>query len=211
HIEQPYPFDAGDGVQASQQAAERASLAEIVAVERRVLRDEQQLLHAARAELLGLADDLVSRARRVLAAKARDDAEGTGVITALRDLHVRVMLRRRQMTGRLRIVDVGRQLGARAELLVFRPRPVPRTGTCTGTRSIQCHWYCTGDSPQIGFRLGAGCERAYDVRHFTGAEHCVDLRDLRPQLVAIPLRETAGDDQAFARAGLLQLRHLEDR
>ena len=51
---------------------------------------------------------------------------------------------------------------------------------------------------------------ADDLRHFAGAEHRVDLRNLRLQLVAIALAEAAGHDQPLAGAGLLELRELEN-
>ena len=53
-------------------------------------------------------------------------------------------------------------------------------------------------------------DRADDLRHLTGAEHRVDLRNLVLQLVAIALRHATGDDKAPARAGPFVLRHLED-
>ena len=47
-VEQPDPLEAVDRVQLAQQPRERAALAAIDAVERRVLRDQQQFLDAAR-------------------------------------------------------------------------------------------------------------------------------------------------------------------
>ena len=49
-IEQPDPLEAVDRVQLAQQPRERAALAAVDAVERRVLRDEQQLADAALGE-----------------------------------------------------------------------------------------------------------------------------------------------------------------
>jgi hypothetical protein len=49
------------------------------------------------------------------------------------------------------------------------------------------------------------------LRHFAGAEHDVDLGDLRLELIPIALAQTAGDDQPLTRAPALQLGHFEDR
>ena len=54
-------------------------------------------------------------------------------------------------------------------------------------------------------------DRADNLRHFAGAEHRVDLGNLRFQLVAITLAEAAGDDQPFAVAAFLEFRELENR
>ena len=53
-------------------------------------------------------------------------------------------------------------------------------------------------------------KRADDLGHFAGAEQRVDLGNLILQFVPVSLGEAPGDHQPLARAGLLQLRHLED-
>ena len=55
----------------------------------RVLRDQVELEGARRHEPLGLGDDVVGRARALLAAHARDDAEGAGAVAPLGDLQPR--------------------------------------------------------------------------------------------------------------------------
>ena len=60
-VEQPDPLEAVDRVQLAQQPGERAALAAVDAVEGRVLRDQQQLLHAARARRARLGDDRLGR------------------------------------------------------------------------------------------------------------------------------------------------------
>ena len=56
-VEQPDPLEAVDAVQAPQQPRQRATLAAVDAVERRVLRDEQQFLDAASGQAFGFVDD----------------------------------------------------------------------------------------------------------------------------------------------------------
>ena len=65
-VEQADPLEAVDRVQLAQQAGERAALVAVDAVERRVLRDEQQFLDAARRERARLADDRVGRPAAVV-------------------------------------------------------------------------------------------------------------------------------------------------
>ena len=57
---------------------------------------------------------------------------------------------------------------------------------------------------------GRAAEGPDDVGHLAGAEHSVDLRNLGPQLLAVPLGQAAGDDERPAASVLLVLRHLED-
>ena len=105
-VEQTDPFEAPDRVQIAQQSGERAAFAAVDAVERGVLRDEQQLLHAARRQGLRFAHDGLRTAAPVMPPERRDDAERALVVASFGDLHVGVMLRRRQITRRFRIVNV---------------------------------------------------------------------------------------------------------
>ena len=63
--------------------------------------------------------------------------------------------------------------------------------------------------------MNAASARAFngadDFRHVACAEHGVDFRNLFAQLVTIALAEAAGDDQALAGAGFLELGELENR
>src|SRR2546423_15602169 len=59
-----------------------------------------------------------------------------------------------------------------------------------------------------GFRA---FDNAHDLRDVSGAEHSIDLRNLRLQLVAIALAKTSRDDEPLAGAGLFELGQLEDR
>ena len=60
----------------------------IAAVGDGVLRDQVHLEDAAATKLFDLAHDVVGRARALLAAHLRDDAERAGAVAALGDLHV---------------------------------------------------------------------------------------------------------------------------
>ena len=50
----------------------------------------------------------------------------------------------------------------------------------------------------------------HNFRHLTRTEHGIDLRNLRLELLAIALGETAGHDQPRAAAVLLVLGHFEN-
>jgi hypothetical protein len=64
--------------------------------------------------------------------------------------------------------------------------------------------------PSTGATRGGPADGLDDLRDFAGPEHRVDLRNLRLELLSIPLRHAAGDDEPLALAGLLQLGHLEN-
>ena len=69
---------------AREAVGEGAALLPIDPVEARVLRDEQQLLDAAAAQALRLANDRVVRPAAIVAAQRGDDAERALVVAALR-------------------------------------------------------------------------------------------------------------------------------
>src|SRR5690606_22315240 len=107
-VEETDPEITLDGVQLAEEGGERgaaggvnrcarirALLPGIHAEKRRVLRDEIELLDAFLDELACLGDDTLNGAAAVAAANLRDDTEGAGVVTALGDLDVGKMLRRK--------------------------------------------------------------------------------------------------------------------
>jgi hypothetical protein len=57
----------------------------------------------------------------------------------------------------------------------------------------------------------AGAESFEDLRHLSRAQHRVDFRDLLRELVAVPFRQAARDDQPRAFTVALLLRHFQDR
>ncbi len=73
-----------------------------------VLGDEVDLLHAAFHESLDLAEDGILGAGAVRAADFRNDTEGAGVVAALGDFHVGVMIRREAEARGIVIRDVFR-------------------------------------------------------------------------------------------------------
>ena len=87
----------------------RRALTGIAAVERRVLRDEDDLAHAAGGQRARFAHDRVDRTAAVVAAQRRDDAERALVVAAFRDLDVREMPRRREHARRVGVVEIRRQ------------------------------------------------------------------------------------------------------
>ena len=107
-IQQPDPFESVDDIQGAQQPCERAALVTIDAVERRVLRDQQELLDAARRQRARLTDNRLGPTAPVVAPERWNDAEGTLVVAAFGDLHVGIMFRRREQARGVGVVDVGR-------------------------------------------------------------------------------------------------------
>ena len=57
---------------------------------------------------------------------------------------------------------------------------------------------------------GRNARSVQDVFELTGADDCVDLGDVLPDLVAVALHQAAGDDDALGAAFGLVLDHLED-
>jgi hypothetical protein len=145
---------------------------------------------------------LTPRPAAVVAAQRRDDAEGALVVAPFGDLDVGVVPRRRQKPRRLRVVDVGWQVpgfGTRdSGLDRFAVRTQKRNRPSPGPRV---------PSPQP---RAPGPDCIHDLRHFTGPQHRVNLRNLRHQLATVTLSHATGDDEPLALAGLLQLGHLED-
>ena len=107
-VKQAHPEVAFDAVDLAQQGAKRVALARI---HRRawlwplafplvhaeiggVLRDEVDLFDAGFHQCFDFLDDRLLGARAVTAADLRDDAEGAGVVAALGDFHIRVVIRR---------------------------------------------------------------------------------------------------------------------
>ena len=82
-------------------------VADVDAVGRGVLADDQQFLRAGGDQLLGLAQDRVGAAADEVAADRRDDAEGAAVVAALGDLQIAVVARG-QLEARFRHqVEIG--------------------------------------------------------------------------------------------------------
>ncbi len=179
-VEQPDPFEAVDLVELAQQSRERAALVAIDAVERRVLRDQQQFLHAAGRQRARFADDRVCRPAAILAAQRRDDAERALVVAAFGDLHVGVVTRRRQQSWRLGVVDVGRQgRGTRGAWCEVRgARCGVRGAGCGVRRAVK---YERRDPAGASHLTRVHLfDRSDDFRHLAGAEHRIDLRNLAP-------------------------------
>ncbi len=164
-VEQPDPFETVDRIQVAQQARQRTAFLPIDAIERRILRDQQQLLDAPSCERTGFADDRIARTAPILAAQRRDDAEGTFVVAAYRDFHVGVKARRGKQAWRLCVVNVGRQR-----------QPMRRAGI--GRR------VCGPAQGRPRAVEGEAASRPRQSRrrspHLPGPEHRVDFRDLRP-------------------------------
>ena len=82
-----------DFTQLAQQLRQLALAVEVDAVAARVLRDDDQLLHAVLSQHSRLIEAVVHRAAAVAAPQRRDDAVGAVVVAALGDLQVGVVVR----------------------------------------------------------------------------------------------------------------------
>ena len=112
-IEQAYPLDAVHLVERADQARQGIALLAVDAVERRVLRHEQQLFDAPRRQPVRFVDHRLDAAATIVAAHLRDHAEGAFVVAALGDLHVGVVTRRGEAPRRGGVVEVGGQVDAK--------------------------------------------------------------------------------------------------
>ena len=75
-------------------APEAGAVFDVHAVGARVLRDDEQLLHAGLHQVLGFLHHLADRAAHEVAAHRGDDAERAAVVAAFGDLQIRVVPRR---------------------------------------------------------------------------------------------------------------------
>ena len=71
----------------------RGCVADVDAIGRGVLADDQQFLGPGGDQLLGLAQDRVGAAADEIAAHRRDDAEGAAMVAALGNLQIAVVAR----------------------------------------------------------------------------------------------------------------------
>ena len=110
------PVEAIDLAKFTQQLRQLPRAVEILAIAAGVLRDDDQFLHAVLGERLRLGDQFLHLPAAVMAAQLRNDAERAIVVTALGDLEIGILLRRRQDAARLvqRDADV-------IEALIFLP------------------------------------------------------------------------------------------
>ena len=110
------PVEAIDLTKLAQQLRQLPRTVEVFAIAAGVLRDDDQFLHAVLGERLGLGDQLLHLPAAVMAAQLRNDAERAIVVTALGDLEIGILLRRRQDAARL--VQRGADV---VEALIFLP------------------------------------------------------------------------------------------
>ena len=85
----PHPVDAVDGGELGQHRLEQPQVAEVLAVGRGVLADQEQLAHALGGQPLRLVDDVAGPAADERAAEARDRAEGAASVAAAGQLERR--------------------------------------------------------------------------------------------------------------------------
>ena len=85
----PHPVDAVDGGELGQQRLEEADVAEVLAVGRGVLADQEQLAGTLGGQPAGLLDHLGRAAADEGAAEARDRAEGAAAVAATGELEAR--------------------------------------------------------------------------------------------------------------------------
>jgi len=100
-IEEAHPADPVDFRHALHEGGEGAALGlrQVAPVGDGVLRDQIELDHALRGELLGLAHDVIGAARALLAAKLGDRAKRADAVAAFGDFDVRVHVGAGQNAG----------------------------------------------------------------------------------------------------------------
>src|SRR5207253_2507656 len=76
----------------------------------RILRHQNQLLHAFFSKLMSFGDDRSKATAAKMAAHLRNEAESTGTITAFRDFYERIMRRCCQHARCRFVVKIGRTL-----------------------------------------------------------------------------------------------------
>jgi hypothetical protein len=91
---------------------------QIDTVSARVLRDDQDFLHARADQTLGFAEHVADGPAREITPHRRDDAEAAAVIAALGDLEVRVMTRRQ--SNPLRRHEIDERVVLRRQVLMHR-------------------------------------------------------------------------------------------
>ena len=101
-------------------------VAEVDAIGRGVLADDQQLLRPGGDQLLGLAQDRVGAAADEVAAQRRDDAEGAAMVAALGDLQIGIVARGELQPGVRHQVEIGRRRHRRG--VVDRADHAPHIG-----------------------------------------------------------------------------------
>src|SRR3712207_9264646 len=67
----------------------RSAVLDVDTIRARVLRDDEELLHPALHQVLGIVHHFPDRPRHEVAAHGRDDAEGAAMVAPFRDLEVR--------------------------------------------------------------------------------------------------------------------------
>ena len=72
-------------------APESGSVTDVNPVSTRILRDHQQLTHARAHQILGLGHHIANRAADQITAHLRDDAKGTAMVAAFRNLEIGVV------------------------------------------------------------------------------------------------------------------------
>ena len=178
-----------------------APQAEVLAVARRVLRDQDELRDALRLERPRLRDERVDRAAPLAAAHLRDRAEGAGVVAALADLQVRVAAAAREDARRRLVVEPGR------ERLLREPRKRRAGPTAAAGALLQLV------EAEEGVDLGdlVGELAAVLLDHAAGDDDAVDLapllaldllEDRLDRLLLGLVDEPAGVDDDDARLGV---------
>ena len=104
-VERADPVHALDRAERAQELRELRLAVEVAPVLRRVLRDEDDLLHAARGEVHHLIADILDGAAAVGAADVGDGAEGAAVVAALGDLHIGGVGGRRRDARRVLVIE----------------------------------------------------------------------------------------------------------
>ena len=196
-VADPHPVDALDRGELGQQLLEQREVAEVLAVRRRVLADEEQLAHALLPQPSRLGDDVGGSPRHERATEHRDGAERAAPVAAARDLQRRPRAGVQPRAHELLAVAVTRERdGGRGIRAVDRGQREqhPPVG-----RHVGCRPRATEDRGEVARHVAVGVE----------AEHGVGVGQLVGQGLPVTLGEAADGDDRLGAPGLLEVGGLE--
>ena len=188
-VGQPHPLDAVQRGQLGQQGLEQPQVAEVLAVGRGVLADQDELAHALVGEPARLGEDVGRAAGDERAAEARDRAEGAAPVAAGRQLE------RGDRPALEAAAQHGRAAGVAGQADVEQRRGLlagdraERQQLAAVRRRVRRHRRPVEHRLQVGRQVGVAVE----------AEHRVGLGQLLGELLAVPLGEAARPPRPWRR------------
>ena len=109
-VHHPHPLNPIRVRQLAQQMRQRVRFVQVLAITRRILRDQDQFLHALFGKLVCFGDDRSKPATAKMTAHLRNKTEGTGTVAPFGNLDIGVLARRGEHARRRLVVEIGRAL-----------------------------------------------------------------------------------------------------